>query len=483
MRLSRSLLGLALMSGFSASSQADVFLCASQAGKFTAQATACPANAPAADQSAAYAAMSDAQWDWYYSQIECIDRTFYDGEHMVGDPERMRLISRQVTRKNLPPYVEEQYDLAVGKRKAEPKLDMQAYMACDHDLADNPEPSTGSSVSLLSRVQLDAVRTPQATSITWLNWAYSREDETLELLASRDQTGYFTSGESFFHAVDLNTGNPRWRYDAGSEVLNTAISDDRVFVVAAGAPHLRVLDRTSGQVLNTLAPEAAVANLLVVGDLLIYEESSETAESLVAVDRHSLAERWRVEVPSHGADAVQVLDNTLLLSDEAYLVHAFDIATGKPRWQRQMAEGGTLKAGAQLFYWNQDEYSVQTLAVDSGKTLATYTYKEGESLELDADAPAFFNVNDDSGQLQAIDPRSGKTLWSVTPPEGRYISDLQVANGAVVAQDDNGGLMLFDRKTGALTDTLHTPPVYFNETRDPQQVALKGHSALLVFKR
>lgn len=484
MRLLTPALGLILLAGFSASALADVYLCSDDSGKVSAQNQACPAKAPEPDQSAAYAALTDEQYNWYFAQVECIDRSFYDGGFEYGDAERMRLINRRVATKNLPRYVDEQFEAFKAKRPRSGDFDMAGYMAaysaCDQDLAENPEPNTGSSVTLLSRLPLDGLHTPGL----WLNWAYSRANEGMDLVTTREQTAYFTSGQGFFHAVDLNSGNAQWRYDAGSEVLETVVSDERIYLLTAELPHIRVLDRSTGKLLSQYKPEASVVNLHLAGELLVFEESTETAEHLVAVDRNSLAERWRAPLSSYSSDSLHVFNNTALVSDDEYKVTAFDAATGKKRWQRQMGEGGELRTGGQLYYWDQYEYSLLTLAVDSGKTTATYRYQESDTVQLDADTQTLYKTNDDNGQVQAVDVQSSKVLWTLTPPEGYSIDTVQTGNGIVLGLDNAHNVVLvFDSKTAALTATVHVPPLSFSDTRDAQRVVLTGTSALLLLPR
>ena len=484
MRLLTPALGLLLLAGFSGSTLADVYLCSDDSGKVSAQNQACPAKAPEPDQSAAYAALTDEQYNWYFAQVECIDRIYYDGGYEVGDQERMRLINRRVATKKLPVYVDEQFEAFKAKRPRSGDFDMAGYMdaysACDHDLANNPEPNTGSSVTLLSRLQLDGLHTPGL----WMNWAYSRANEGMDLVTTLGQTAYFTSGEGFFHAVDLNSGNAQWRYAAGSEVLETLVGDERIYLLTAEVPHIRVLDRATGKLLTQYQPETPVVNLHLAGDLLLFEESSETAEHLVAVDRNSLAERWRVLLSSYSSDSLHVFNNTALVSDDEYKVSAFDAATGKKRWQRQMGEGGEMRTGGQLYYWDQYENSLLTLAVDSGKTTATYRYKDGESVQLDADTQTLYKVSDEPAQIQAIDVRTSKALWTLKQPEGHAIDSVQAGNGVVIGLDSSTSqVLLFDSKTAALTDTLNVPPLSFSETRDEQRIVLTGTSALLVFPR
>jgi outer membrane protein assembly factor BamB len=480
MRLTHVLAAAAVLLGFSINSQAEVFLCAAQSGVVSAQRQACPGKPAEPDRRAAYAAMSDEQLGGYNAQIDCIDRIFFDDGHTTGNVERTRLINRRLASKNLPPYSEEQFDAVAEQRTGERPFDVEAYSACDQELSANPEPNTGSSVTLLTRLPLTTLHTPQNKTATWLNWAYTRESNALYLRTSDGQTGYFSSGRGFLHAVDLNTGNALWRYAGENSVVNVAIGAERIYTLTSEQQNIRAHDRATGKVIAEHSQETIAADLQAVGDVVVYIDDNGAA--LVALDGKSLAERWRTPLASYDTGSLRVLDNTLLLLDDEYVLHGYDAVSGKQRWQQALGESGELNVGKQLLYLDRLATTLQTLDVQSGKITHTYRFGEEDNPSVDANTGRLYKNLDGGARLQGIDPQSGKTLWTYALPDDFGMSDMHVNGATLVAfNGEHTAVLIIDSLTGKLTDTLHVPGLTFSEYRTEPGVMLVGESALLVF--
>ncbi|GLK89531.1 outer membrane protein assembly factor BamB family protein [Pseudomonas turukhanskensis] len=479
MRLPHLLAGTAVLLGFSINSHADVFLCAAENGVVSAQRQACPGKPAEPDRRAAYAALSEEQLGWYNAQIDCIDRSFFDGGHTTGNVERTRLINRRLASKNLPPYSEEQFDAVIEQRSGERPFDVEAYSACDQELADNPEPNTGSSVTLLTRLPLPTLHTPQNKNATWLNWAYTRQSNALYLRTSDGQTGFFSSGRGFLHAVDLETGNALWRYAGENSVVNVAIGPERIYTLTSEQQSIRAHDRTTGKIAAQHDQETVAADLQVASDVLVYIDDN--GAYLVALDGESLAERWRTPLTSYDTGSLRVLDNTLLLLDDEYVLHAYNAESGKQRWQQALGESGELNVGKQILYLDRLATTLQRLDVLTGTITHSYHFGEEDNPSVDANTGRLYKNLDGGARLQAVDPQSGKTLWTYTLPDDFAMSDMHVNGATLVAfNGEHTAVLILDSNTGKVSDTLHVPGLTFSEYRTEPGVMLVGDSALLV---
>lgn len=480
MRLSHWIKGLLLLGCFSPLTQAAVYLCESDAGQLSSQLQACPAKPAPPDHSAAYAALDEAQLAWYQAQTECIDSLFYDGMHQVGDPERERLVSLRLQGTALPPYREEQFEAALAQRAKPPAYDQDAYFACYQQLSEHPEPSTRSNVTLRHRLRLDALRNPQGKPADFMGWTYSRESESMTLIASDAAQAFFSSGGStFLHAVDLHSGQAQWTFASPGGLSGLVLGGGRVYL-AEDAGHIQVLDQASGQALARFERPGTASDLKLVGDLLILIEDY---AQLVALDRQSGAERWRVALDSYSSESLQSLQQRLYLMDDSNRLHAYASASGKALWQRPMGEGGRLLAGAQLYYLDHYAYQVQALATDSGAPLWTYAFGENDSPYLDPDAQMLYLAMGESNRLKAVDLHTRQTQWNSALPTTFTLGGLDVAGQTLFLSGYEGELLLLDRRDGRLEDSLHSEqPSPATFLRTDRYALLGGASSLLLFE-
>lgn len=477
MRLSLSLKGFLLLASISQACQATQYLCANDAGQLSQQTQACPAKAAPADYSGAYAALDEQQLGWYQTQIHCIDGLFYEDGYDDNDPERQRLINRRLQGTNLPPYVEAQFNALLAERTSEPEFDESAYRACHRQLANDPEPATGSRVELVSHLRLDDLHSPQGKPVRALSWSYSRASEGLQLLASTADQALFSSGTSFLHAVDLRTGEAQWKRDLHSEISSHAIAAGRLYL-ADEAYFIQAIDPSSGKTLARFEQQGLASDLSVLGDLLVWiEEDFE----LVAIDRHSGDERWRVELPGEGYQALRSLDDRLFLLDGQGRVQAFD-SNGKSLWQRPMGATGSLFAGSQLYVLDEQQHSLQALATDSGKTLWQFDFQTSQTPYLDADAHRLYLHSSASGGLQAIDLHNRLAQWQVQLGAGLGDSYLHCAANTLFLRSAENELYLLDRRDGSLKGRLASQQELGSFMQSGRYALFSGTSNLLLFE-
>jgi outer membrane protein assembly factor BamB len=342
---------------------------------------------------------------------------------------------------------------------------------------DNVEGAPASSVTLLSRL---TVSTLQPTP-TWLNWAFSDQTDALIVRASEGQTGYFISGNGFLYAVDLSTGKALWTHAGGDPITQVLVANDRILTVSAFDHRIRSHDRASGALVSVHEQPDTATDLLVAGDLLVFIDNY---QDLVALDTRTLVERWRITPPSYELYTLQLYQNTLLLTDRHYVVHAYEVANGAQRWQQQLGDSGELTIGAGVFYQDRLGSQILTLDVKTGSTLATYHYDENANITLEPYGPMVFNYRETGGKLEAIDPLTGNVRWTSTALGHPGINALQINGTRLLAIDfDNSLLRIVDNQTGELTGTLHIPRMTFSVSRSEQNTLLYGWGTVLMLAR
>lgn len=342
---------------------------------------------------------------------------------------------------------------------------------------DNVAGAPASSVTLLSRLTVNALQpTP-----TWLNWAFSDQTDALILRASEGQTGYFISGNGFLYAVDLSTGKALWTHAGGDPITQVLVANDRILTISAFDHRIRSHDRASGALVSVHEQPDTATDLLVAGDLLVFIDNY---QDLVALDTRTLVERWRITPPSYELYTLQLYQNTLLLTDRKYAVHAYEVANGAQRWQQQLGDSGELTVGAGVFYQDRLGAQILTLDVKTGSTLATYHYDENANIILEPHGPVVYNSTDEGARMKAIDPLTGNELWSASAFGKPGINALQLTGATLLVIDfDNSVVRLIDNKTGELTGTLHTPRMTFSVSRSEQNTLLYTWGSVLMFAR
>jgi outer membrane protein assembly factor BamB len=228
------------------------------------------------------------------------------------------------------------------------------------------------------------------------------------------------SAGGILYSVDLATGKVRWRYDAKAE----------------------------------LGTRPAVAGGLVVVATL--------EDTVVAVDARTGAWRWhhrrerREGFTIRGAADVIVRGATAFAAYSDGTVAALELATGVPRWEKQLAPEGKYRdvdslalAGDRLF---AAAYSGAVIAVDpdSGKVLWQRALPDATRLACVADSVVVVTTS----AIEALGPDTGARLWKTAIGEGAPAAPPVAAGRWLAVPTGMGGLQFLDPATGRVVRVL-----------------------------
>ncbi|GLZ09472.1 hypothetical protein Acsp03_69380 [Actinomadura sp. NBRC 104412] len=190
--------------------------------------------------------------------------------------------------------------------------------------------------------------------------------------------------------------------------------------------------------------------LLAVGDVYVC-----TSTETVAIDGRTGRQRWRGAFTAARNASMAVLGGTGFLCDSGAqpALTAFDLASGRPRWQaplrtRSLAPTPIVAAGVVCLAGSLDAGNSGLFAFDpaTGRNRWTYRAELGTS-DVAADGGVCY-LTDEDGFLAAIDARTGGARWRVRVNE-RYRTATPVAGGGLVAiETQDGGIRAFDAATG-----------------------------------
>lgn len=158
-----------------------------------------------------------------------------------------------------------------------------------------------------------------------------------------------TEGRDRLVALDLRTGEPRWRFRSAGRGNFRFAKAGRILFVVSGDHSLDAIDVASGEVVwrwsdvgrLTLSP--AVTREWAVA---VSGTPGSDAGALLCFDLFSGELRFRRELPSGPTAAPVAAENCAIVATQHQhtpMLTAFDLQTGAPRWQRKdpgLGEGG-----------------------------------------------------------------------------------------------------------------------------------------------
>ena len=200
------------------------------------------------------------------------------------------------------------------------------------------------------------------------------------------------------HAVDVESGEVRWRFPTGAEIKSSPVVADDLVLIGSYDEYFYAVDRTTGKLRWKLQTEGPVhatpgrANGLawVTGcdavlrgvritdgtEMLRFDSGAYTAASpaildetlyygtfnneVLAVDVGAGALRWRYEHPERHFPfyaSAAVAGDTVIVAGRDKLVHALDRETGEARWTfraRARFDASPAVAGNRVYVGNAD---------------------------------------------------------------------------------------------------------------------------------
>ncbi|HMI91505.1 MAG TPA: PQQ-binding-like beta-propeller repeat protein, partial [Polyangiales bacterium] len=191
-----------------------------------------------------------------------------------------------------------------------------------------------------ARPQLSAIdlRTGQP------RWRFRLHGQSTPQLARSGRVLCVTSGDGTVDALDLATGEAVWRFGERVRFCVKPIVCRDVVIAVAGEPRggagaVFGIDLYSGKRLwHRELPAAPSADPVDAGSLVIVPIGRSRQAKLLAIDPERGAVRWREPDPGldNGGQALAI-DRALIVNTPAGRVHALDIESGAVLWSRALA--------------------------------------------------------------------------------------------------------------------------------------------------
>jgi outer membrane protein assembly factor BamB len=242
------------------------------------------------------------------------------------------------------------------------------------------------------------------------------------------------TGDNLVLALDAETGDLVWQFEAEHSIWSTPVYEDGVLYVGSLDKHLYALDAETGDLVWEQALAGSISGAVVVGKDLIYVGSFD--KQLHALDKATGDIRW--EVPEEKSTdwiwASPVLtDETVVFSDKKGNVFAVEAESGRSIWDAQI-----------------DGDVVGSPVVSNG---IVFIASAGKLNGGETDVIR-------RGALVALDLETGEELWREETSAPIYTTPVIVNESVVVALPPGGEVLLivFNQSDG---DEIwrYSPPV------------------------
>ncbi|MEP7357107.1 MAG: PQQ-binding-like beta-propeller repeat protein [Anaerolineales bacterium] len=239
-----------------------------------------------------------------------------------------------------------------------------------------------------------------------------------------------TAGDGWVSAIEVQTGQEKWRLPVGDE------TDDRWFAEPAVADGVVFFESGFGQ------PQHSLSAANVAGSLLWTTPLDGSLAAGPVVDGSQVFAAIRENAPA-GADVVVRLA-------------AFDAATGREGWSIRPPDAPRvwLAAADGRLYLGTRAGQIYGLDEANGGTLWQVAPLSGQLEEFALSDGALY-LADESSSLLSLNPADGSQRWSVTI-DGYIKSTPIAAGGLVYAGTGYGALYALDANTGAQQWVVHT---------------------------
>lgn len=286
-----------------------------------------------------------------------------------------------------------------------------------------------------------------------VRWTYKTSDEGRASVDAPPTIAgdvvYIADADGTLHAVDLKTGQARWRYKSTEGFATSPlVYDGKVFLGdLAGIFHaVGVADGKKVWTVDAEAPIHASANA-ADGKVLFGTDGAEIL-CLAAADGKV---HWRAKADDRINAAPSIGNGMAFVSGCDAQLRGFDIATGQKKFAVDL---GAYAPASPAFVKDRivtgtDQGRVVCVSADGKRALWTYEDVGGQALVFASPAVAdgIVVVGARDRQVHAIDIATGKGVWSFKT-RGDVDASPVISSGRVYAASKDKKLYVLDLKTG-----------------------------------
>ncbi|HEY8446035.1 MAG TPA: PQQ-binding-like beta-propeller repeat protein [Thermomicrobiales bacterium] len=257
---------------------------------------------------------------------------------------------------------------------------------------------------------------PGPSGTPYRKWRFDTGGEVRSSPAVAEGLVFVGSQSGLLHAIEVETGRPRWSFDLGGYPVRSspAVVDGTVYIGSGYA--LYALDAKTGEVRWRFGMRYAGESSPTVADGVVYVASKEAL--VYAIDATTGDEKWHFQTEGLIFSSPTIAAGLVLIGSDDGQLYAVDIASGHAKW-KFAADGEVYSspavAGDRVFVVSK---SHATYAVDlhSGKPIWHFPVGGDASPTVVGDTVF---VGGEDGGIYALDAATGELRWLF--PTGRPI--------------------------------------------------------------
>ena len=226
---------------------------------------------------------------------------------------------------------------------------------------------------------------------------------------------YFANDAGNVYALDIETGEQRWRYtnsDPVHSVSSPTQAGNTLFVGIDDKLHALAADTGARKWAATIGDGAIDGSPTVVGDIVVAQ-----SEQVHGIDRETGTIEWTVETNGGRQSVLAAMDKMVYVVDTTQL-HAIDGTDGSTKWMTELdceLSTSPVVSDTTVFVGGEDG-TLTAIEADSGQT----NWRVDVGTEIEA-SPAVANgtiyigtagVFDGKNNLYAIDAADGTIEWT-----------------------------------------------------------------------
>jgi outer membrane protein assembly factor BamB len=269
------------------------------------------------------------------------------------------------------------------------------------------------------------VSTEKLPDILAVRWQFQTKNAIEGTVVIADDVVYVASADKFLYALDLKTGQPKWKTQLAILTSSPGVKGDRVYVGDVDGKFYCV-NRATGTVIWTFETQGQItAAPNFAGETVLIPAHDST---LYCLDKDG-KKIWdfKIEGPIYGG--VAVADGKTFLAGCDSMLHVLDVKTGKELGNVDLkGQSGSAAAvfGDRLYVGTM---SNQVIAVNLAKLKVDWEFEAPKRKQ------AFYGSAAVSDDLVVIGSRDDK-IWAIDRKTGRarwdFLTDHKVDGSAVI---------------------------------------------------